>query len=299
MWERQELAGLECGRLPEDGRRGVMIRFDALALAAMMASGLAGTAFAADLPPEIKMPEVSVKDARGWYARADLGYAINASHSDTSFRSYDSASGDYSSSRFDSDRFSGDFSGGLGVGYQFNDLLRADLTGDYFSGDLNGRTSSASSCSGGSAGTGCSTKIHSSFKAASLMANGYVDLGTLAGFTPYVGAGLGATRVSWSSANAIGSCVDGTSSCGGSTSVSTRYPGDSDWRFTYALMAGVAYEVAPNVKLDLGYRFSHVAGGDMLGYSAADSAAGAGGTMGRDGALSRHEIRVGLRITTW
>jgi hypothetical protein len=29
------------------------------------------------------------------------------------------------------------------------------------------------------------------------MANGYVDLGTFAGFTPYVGAGAGVTRVAW------------------------------------------------------------------------------------------------------
>jgi len=86
-----------------------MIRFDALALAAIMAGAVAGTAFASDLPPEIKMPEVSVKDARGWYVRGDLGYAVNASHDDTTFRTYDSTSGDYSSSRFNSDRFSGDF----------------------------------------------------------------------------------------------------------------------------------------------------------------------------------------------
>jgi opacity protein-like surface antigen len=276
-----------------------MIRFDALALAAMMASAFAGTAFAGDLPPEIKMPEVSVKDARGWYVRGDVGYAINASHDDTTFRTYDPIGGDYSAGRFDADRFSGDFSGGLGVGYQFNDLFRADLTGDYFSGDFDGRISSASPCSGGAGGTGCSTKARSSFKAGSLMVNGYVDLGTLAGFTPYVGAGLGATRVSWNSVNAIDSCVDGISGCGGAASVSTRYPGESDWRMTYALMAGVAYEVTPNVKLDLGYRFSHIAGGDMFGYSAADAAAGVGGTMGRDGALSRHEIRIGLRITMW
>lgn len=167
-----------------------MIRFDALALAAMMASACAGTAFASDLPPEIKMPEVSVKDAQGWYVRGDFGYAINAGHGDTSFRTFDPADGDYSSGRFDSDRFSDDFSGGLGVGYQFNDLFRADLTGDYFSGDYEGRTSSASPCSGSAGGTGCSTKARSSFKAGSLMVNGYVDLGTLAGFTPYVGAGL-------------------------------------------------------------------------------------------------------------
>jgi len=271
-----------------------MIRFDALALAAAMAGVSAGIAFAADTtPPEIKMPEVSVTDAKGWYVRGDVGYAVNASRNDTKFRAYDPASGDYSSSSFDSTRFGGDFSGGLGVGYQFNDLVRADVTGDFFSGDFDGRISSGSPCSGGAGGTACSTKAHSSFRAGSLMVNGYVDLGTLAGFTPYVGAGLGATRVSWSSVSALGSCVDAASGCAGAASVSARYPGDSDWRMTYALMAGVAYEVAPNIKIDLGYRFSHVAGGDMFGYSAA------AGTAGRDGALSRHEIRVGLRITTW
>src|SRR5215467_3647621 len=111
-----------------------MIRFDALAVAAMVATALAGTAIAADMPPEIKMPEVSVKDAQGWYVRGDFGYAVNASHNDTTFRAFDPASGGYSNGRFDSDRFGGDFSGSLGVGYQFNDLLRADITGDYFTG---------------------------------------------------------------------------------------------------------------------------------------------------------------------
>jgi len=271
-----------------------MIRFDALALAAAMAGASAGIAFAADAaPPEIKMPEVSVKDARGWYVRGDVGYAVNASRTDTRLRAYDPAGGDYSSSSFDSTRFGGDFSGGLGIGYQFNDLFRADVSGDFFSGDFNGRLSSDSPCSGGAGGTGCSTKARSSFRAGSLMVNGYVDLGTLAGFTPYVGAGLGATRVSWNSVNVTGSCLDGASGCGGAASVSARYPGESDWRMSYALMAGVAYEVAPNVKVDLGYRFSHIAGGDVF----SDSAASA--TTGRDGALSRHEIRVGLRITTW
>src|SRR5262245_23174985 len=93
---------LESGYRPEVGRRGGMIRFDAFGRAARMAGAVAGTAFAGDLPPEIKMPEVSVKDARGWYVRGDLGYAVNASHNDTTFRAYDPTSGDYSSSRFDS-----------------------------------------------------------------------------------------------------------------------------------------------------------------------------------------------------
>ncbi len=277
-----------------------MIRFKALAAGPMMATALAGIAFATDLPPEIKMQEVSVKDAQGWYVRADTGYAVRSDHDGARFRSYDPASGSYEGNAFDSTRFDGgDFSGSLGVGYQFNDLLRADVTGDFFQGDFSGRFASAGPCAGGAAGTGCDYKGSSSFKAGSLMLNGYVDLGTLAGFTPYLGAGIGATRVDWGSVNAAASCIDGATGCGGAGAAGVRYPGENDWRFTYALMAGVSYDVAPNIKVDLGYRFSHIAGGDMFGYSSADSAAGAAGTMGRDGSLERHEIRIGLRVTTW
>jgi opacity protein-like surface antigen len=273
-----------------------MIRFDALAAAMLVAATAAGTAFGGDLPPEITVPEVSVKDAQGFYGRVDLGYAVQSSLHGARLRSND-ASGDDSSARFDSTRFGGnDFSGGLGVGYQFSDLFRADVTGDLFRGDFNGKFATTTACAGGPAGTGCSGKTTASFSAGSLMANGYVDIGTVAGFTPYIGAGLGATRVSWGDARTTSSCVDGTIACGSSASVSARNPGDADWRFTYAVMAGVAYQLAPNVKLDLGYRYSHVAGGDMFGSSAADTVAGA---MGRDGAMARQEIRVGLRVTTW
>jgi opacity protein-like surface antigen len=292
----------EGGREP--GREGciAMIRIYAAALVALLATMAAGTASGADADaaPEIKMPEVNVKTAQGWYVRGDAGYAVGTDHHAPSIRAYDSTSGDYGSQSFDNSRFDGsDLTGGIGIGYQFNDLIRADVTGDLFDGDFDGRFADDSPCSGGAAGTGCRGKSSSSFRAGSLMVNGYVDLGTVAGFTPYLGAGIGATRVNWDSVDTVSACVDGAVGCGGAANIGTRYPGESSWRMTYALMAGVSYDIAPNMKVDLGYRYSHVAGGDMFGYSAADSAAGAEGSMGHDGGLARHEIRVGLRITTW
>ncbi|MBO9099506.1 MULTISPECIES: outer membrane protein [unclassified Rhizobium] len=259
-----------------------MIRFDALAAAVVMTASAAGAAFGGDMPPEITVPEVSVKEAQGFYGRVDLGYAVQTSLHGARLRSYDASSGGYESERFDKSRFGGnDVSGGLGIGYQFNDLVRADVTGDLFRGDFSGRFSTASPCADGAGGAECTGKTSASFKAGSLLANAYVDLGTVAGFTPYVGGGVGATRVSWGDVR--------TTSAAASTSIS----GDADWRFTYALMAGVAYQLSPNVKLDLGYRYSHVAGGDMFGSSAATTAAGA------TGAMARQEIRVGLRVATW
>lgn len=253
-------------------------------LAAGMAAALAGPAIAGDLPPEVKLEEVNVKAAQGWYVRGDVGYAINTDHGGVDVRGSGSAP-------FDTTRFDSQFSGGLGVGYQFNDLFRADLTGDLFRGDFSGQFTAAGPCAGESAG-GCSSSGSSSFKAGSLMLNGYVDLGTLAGFTPYVGAGLGATHMRWDDVAATSTCV-GTSACGGS-SYSDRYAGESSWRVTYALMAGVAYDIAPNMKFDIGYRFSHVGSGDMFGPG--DTGAD---ISGHEGALMRHEIRVGLRISTW
>lgn len=277
-----------------------MIRYDTLAAAMLVTAAAAGSAFAGDLPPEINVAEVSVKEARGFYGRADFGYALDSNLHGAHARAYDATSGDYDDEHFDSTRFGGkDFSGGLGVGYQFSDLIRADVTGDLFRGDFNGRFSTDAPCASGAGGTSCSSKTKTSFKAGSLLANAYVDLGTIAGFTPYLGAGLGATRVSWSDARTTSSCVDSAIACGGGDSTSARGSGDADWRLTYALMAGVAYQLAPNVKLDLGYRYSHIAGGDMFGYSAADTAAGANGTMGRNGGMARQEIRVGLRISSW
>ncbi len=262
-----------------------------------MAAMLAGAAWAADsLPPEVTLKEVSVKEARGWYVRGDVGYAVHTGDSGATVRTYDASTGGYTQDGFDQTRFDDKFSGDFGIGYQFTDLVRADLTGELFRGDFDGSFASAGPCAGGAVGTGCSSRGSASFTGASLMLNGYVDLGTFAGFTPYVGAGFGATRVHWDDFTAVSSCVAGAASCAGASSSSGRYGGVNDWRATYALMAGVAYDVAPNVKLDVGYRYSHVAGGGMFNFSDAEGTVGA---SGRSGSLDRHEIRVGLRVLTW
>ncbi|RVG01622.1 porin family protein, partial [Sinorhizobium meliloti] len=68
------------------------------------------------------------------------------------------------------------------------------------------------------------------------------------------------------------------------------FGGRDSWRFTYALMAGVSYDVTDRLKFDAGYRYSQIADGDMFG---------SGGAKGHDDGLSRHEFRVGLRFALW
>ena len=135
--------------------------------------------------------------------------------------------------------------------------------------------------------------------AISVMANGYLDLGTYVGITPYVGGGVGYSHVSWSNLNDRFFCVDDANLCTVGPAGTDTHRGVSDWRFTYALMAGVAYDLTPDLKVDLGYKYRHIDGGDMFRWPFDKAAAGATGIQGKDGGLSQHEIRVGLRYEIW
>ena len=83
------------------------------------------------------------------------------------------------------------------------------------------------------------------------MFNGYVDLGTWSGITPYVGAGVGFaynklfgfTDTGYAYSDGVQSPTGGYSDDGGK------------WNFAWGLMAGLSFDVTQNLKLDLGYRY--------------------------------------------
>ncbi|QRI61965.1 porin family protein [Shinella sp. PSBB067] len=232
-----------------------------------IAALLATSAAASDIEI-IDAPEIDVSKSvasEGWYIRGDLGYSgwIKGGRPRVV-----EAGG---ARAFDERRFSRPLSYGVGLGYQFSDLLRADLTADFSKGDFRG----GAACAGGD----CAFKAD--YSAAGLMANGYVDLGTLAGFTPYLGAGLGATWLDWRNA-----------ACAGAGCTSPSLEGRDGLRFTYALMAGASVDLSSRVKLDVGYRFSGIAGGDAF-------RTGTGDMEIRDRGFHKHEFRVGLRVPLW
>ncbi len=249
----------------------------------------------------IDAPEVTIATAaeqQGFYLRGDIGYAPWSGEGDPSYRTYDAGTGTYGNVPFNGDRFGEPLSASLGVGYQINDMFRADVTGDYFNGRFEGESALASPCAGEGAGTNCGVGTNADVTAYGLMANAYADLGTLAGFTPYVGAGLGATNLRFSSVSQTSSCIDALGVCSGAAAGAASYEGYDSWRFTYALMAGVSYDVTDRLKLDLGYRYSHIGSGEMFGFGA-ESIAGASGAKGLDDGLGRHELRAGLRLSIW
>jgi opacity protein-like surface antigen len=274
-----------------------------LAAAALSLSWLA-PAEAADYEPQVVMNQpdqfVPVEVGNGWYLRGDVGYAVTRSMGDVDYRTFDIVGGTYTSGGLDRAELDSGMTYGIGFGYTFNPWLRADITLDGFNTDLNGRVASTDPCDGAPAGTTCNTTGAGSVTTLSLMANGYVDLGTYVGFTPYVGAGAGMSRVKWGNFSENTYCVDGAGTCAAPALLgTTRHSGKTDYRFTYALMAGLAYDISQNLKLDIGYKYTHVGGGDTFNWDTASAAAGATGTQGHDDGFSSQEVRVGLRYELW
>ncbi|WP_290895403.1 outer membrane beta-barrel protein [Hoeflea sp.] len=236
-----------------------------------------------------------VEIGSGWYLRGDLGYSVRTRGAATNYSIF-TAGPTYTSTPFDSSSLDSDWSGSLGVGYNFTDYLRADLTFEYTEGTFSGATSSAFPCGANPVGTGCASIDSQGFKNYGVMANAYLDLGTFSGFTPYVGAGAGMTHVTWAGLNSANRCTG--VGCVAPVASSAN-PGQDDWRFTYALMAGVSYDLTKDLKVDLGYKYSKVKDGAQFGYSAGDVASGATGVQASDNGFEKHEVRVGLRYSLW
>ncbi|MEQ8295020.1 MAG: porin family protein [Nitratireductor sp.] len=282
-----------------------------LAGAATTLVALAPTVNAADYDPPIFVEEapeyVPVEVGSGWYLRGDIGYAVSTSSPGSfDYRTFNAITGTYGQSTFATGSVDTSFSYGGGIGYRFNEWFRAEGVIEGFQGKFEGTTVAPVPCvdpvaNPAYAGTTCRSEDSARYNGMSLMANGYVDLGTYAGFTPYAGAGVGYTYLRWADLDNDTYCVDGAAACPPPQAYlsSTTHPGEKSWRFTYALMAGMAYDISDVLKLDVGYRYSKIEGGPMFGFDAATATAGAAGVQGTDDGLETHEIRVGVRYELW
>jgi opacity protein-like surface antigen len=108
------------------------------------------------------------------------------------------------------------------------------------------------------------------------MLNGYYDFANSSRFTPYLGAGIGATRTA----------VDMRYDDG----VSVLTADDDTIYLGYNLMAGVSAAVSDNIDLTLGYRWlSNLTDGEI---TYVDSVAGSSTV---EGATEAHEVLAGVR----
>jgi opacity protein-like surface antigen len=262
--------------------------------AASLLSSMASAADLAIAPPP--MPYAPVTDFGGWYLRGDIGFSNQRVDSirlsdPTHYQGLNTFS---ETTNFDS---AGTYQ--LGAGYQFNNWFRVDVTGQYrgsanfkgmdlFTGPLNGQVFSGQD-------------NYSASKSELLfLANAYVDLGTWWCVTPFIGAGIGTSRVSIS-----GFTDTGVTNIQIPAPPAPRFVGGppvasfasaasgSEWNFAWALHAGLAYKITPNVTLELAYSYVNLGNGTTGVVSTFDGSAG--GHVFKFNNITSNDVKLGVR----
>lgn len=252
-----------------------MIDKKLLLAAVALVSIASGPASAADiLPAAPRVVPAPIEVGGGWYLRGDVGVGMQ---------------------EFREVRLSPPVQGfgvvqrsmdhvsiiGLGVGYQFNEWLRFDLTGEWraasgFQFLLN---------NGGAVGN--FNNYNGRIESIVGLVNVYADIGNFYGITPFVGVGAGFARHNVSGFQDVGFIA----SAGGFGFAAEQ----NSTEFAWALHAGLGYVVNENLRLELSYRYL-----DMGRINA--------GTIDCQGAfacnprisyelrdMTSHDIRIGMR----
>jgi opacity protein-like surface antigen len=217
---------------------------------------------------------ICVEEFSGWYLRGDIG--ITNQRVDKLENALLPASTHHVNAEFDS---AGLF--GIGAGYQFNNWLRFDVTGEYRgNSDFTGLDIVRI---GGSTFTDEYRAKKSEWL---FLANAYLDLGTWWCVTPFVGAGIGVSRVN------ISSFVDVNTPNLGVAYGAT----EAKWNLAWALHAGLAFQATNNLAIELAYRYTHLGdgiAGDAVTYTGTNSFNNP--TTFKD--ITSHDLKLGLRWT--
>jgi opacity protein-like surface antigen len=281
----------------------VMANLKVLVLASGAVLALVGSAAAADLlppPPVLEPPPPAAAEFTGWYLRGDVGVGVNA-NTPNLFNTPNPAAGTPNSyysvvptQSFYNSTISAATNFDLGIGYQVNNWLRFDVTGEYRGGShfqslyvLN---------DAGNTGTGpiqLADFYRGDISSWVGLVNGYLDMGTWSGVTPYIGAGVGLAR------NTLSGMTDQgvVTAIGGAASPSGGYFNDgSKFNFAWALMTGLDFNVTQNLKLELGYRFldlgKYSSGGS---YCLGTCGGGVPNYVVSKNDLAYNDFRIGLR----
>lgn len=213
-----------------------MYGFVKKSLFAALVVGTAGPALAADYIEE----PIEVVAVGGWYIRGYLGMSNQFFDGlESELFSIPDAFGWNDDGGFSSAPIVG-----AGVGYEFNDYLRGDLTvewrgkSDFYALDwVDADTSTLG---------GITTNEYTAKKSELVfMANGYYDFGAFYGITPYVGAGIGASY------NTISHFRDVNIINGGGAYAEDN----SEWNLAWALHAGLGFQATERMTIDFGYSF--------------------------------------------
>ncbi|HUB63629.1 MAG TPA: outer membrane beta-barrel protein [Methylocella sp.] len=240
--------------------------------------------------------------ASNWYVRGDLAYAAEL---------FPKLSAAYTSDPALAPAYTlnpspsvlNSYSAGAGFGYKVNNWFRTDLVLDY-RGDVQAVSSGpGKTCITGmgpnpatppippiiiTATDNCTPHFNTDMHRWDLLANGYFDIGTWNGFTPYIGAGAGVTwarikqSVNWTMSNNLPYQVN----TDGFYFNWDRSIGSFTYQFAWAVMAGLSIAMTEQAQLDVGYRFLDL--GNVTGISGVTGAS----TTQR---VFVNELRAGIR----
>ncbi len=254
---------------------------------------LTGAANAADyIPPIVEQPYIEPPVViSGWYLRGDIGYDI---YKDANF----SHTGVTAAGGFFLDE-SIDRSGsiGIGVGYEFNDRFRADITGEirgtegFAAVDKYFFDCAAAGLASGSCGGGGiimrNNMWRGSLTSQVVMANVYANIGTWRGITPFIGGGVG---VAFNRVHGVSDFDPSDLGGGGFASDNTTTS------FAWNVQAGLGYDISDNLVIETTYRYIDLGDAESGALCAlpVNCPVGALAPLVIDD-ITAHEIRLGLR----
>jgi opacity protein-like surface antigen len=214
------------------------------------------------LPPEDATPApVPQELASGWYLRADVGY-----------RAYQGGSSIASTDA----NYSNNINGTIGFGWKYR-WFRADLTYDRGAPTRAGISTTNTAL--------VQPQYTAKIRPEAVLVNAYFDLGSWAGFTPYIGGGVGVSRLASSGYYDTNPLAV--------TTVNPLPGSGQTQNLAWAAMAGVAVQISPRWMIDAGVRYM------SLGQAAGNNISPAIGTVAvapffRN--ITAEEARIGLRF---
>jgi opacity protein-like surface antigen len=256
----------------------------ALIFAAAVAIGTS-PAIAADLLPPlppVEAPFLPAGDFSGWYLRGDVGVGLTQLND---MRSTFAPGSFVPGFAIDRARIEDTVNFGVGAGYQWNNWVRFDVTGEYRAGGKFSALESYSNLFGLACGARCYDGYSAHLRTGVFLANAYFDLGTWYGITPFVGGGVGVayhnfrdlSDVSLQPAGGFGTALDKTQT-----------------NLAWAAMAGIAYTVNPHLKLEMGYRYLNM--GTIKGNQIVCQGVPGGCPLEQQTfKVSSHDFRLGMR----
>jgi opacity protein-like surface antigen len=259
-------------------------------IAAGAAAMVSTTAIAADMPiapPPMYAPPPPA-DFGGWYLRGDIGFS-NQRVKNVVWNqpgAYDNVAVNQTSS------FG---TGGIydvGIGYQFNNWFRADLTAQY-RGKSNFTGLDVVTGTGPFAGFFETDNYSAAKSELVFLANAYVDLGTWWCITPFIGAGVGAARVSIANFTDTGDNI--FLGVTGPGHAFTSAGDASQWNFAWAAHAGLAYRVSPSFTVELAYSYVDLGSGVTGPTNSFDHTTIVNGANFSFRDITSHDLTLGVR----